>query len=76
MPLPESLSAVLADVFDLRYEQYQFLWFLPYRLVLFRSTPWVEGDTYYAAAAISLLRVDEPPEWVVEELGVHVRCTG
>ncbi len=71
---PDDLSAFLLDQFSLDVDTVEHRWIVEDRLILFKVTPWTDGDSEIAAAAIEVQRLMVAPGWAVSEAGFAFYC--
>ena len=67
-------GAFLLDQFSLDVDTVEHRWIVEDRLILFKVTPWTDGDSEIAAAAIEVQRLMVAPGWAVSEAGFAFYC--
>lgn len=71
---PDELGAFLLDRFSLDVDTVEHRWIVEDRLILFKVTPWIDGDAEVAAGAIEIQRLTVAPGWAVSEAGFAYYC--
>ena len=73
--VPDDLRAYLLEELSLDVDTVEHRWIVEDRLILFKVTPWTNGDAEIAAAAIEVQRLTVSPGWAVSEAGFAFYCS-
>ncbi len=72
--VPDDLRAFLFGEFSLDVDTVEHRWIVEDQLILFKATPWTDGDSDIAAAAIEVQRLTVAPGWAISEAGFAYYC--
>lgn len=72
--IPDDLHAFLLDEFSLDVDMVEHRWIVEDRLILFKVTPWTDGDSEIAAGAVEVQRLTNAPGWAVSEAAFAFYC--
>ena len=71
---PSDLRVFLLEELSLDIDSVEHRWIVDNQLVLFKVTPWTDGEANIAASAVEVQRLTVAPGWAVSEAGFAFYC--